>query len=275
MATAPSPGVPHRPAGEASRQRRRDAAHLLRTVEAPPLAARPEGARSPVTRLLLTFLAMTGWRLEHLTPLWAAGGVASLALARVLMVRNDWRLTIPYFALTLAFYYGGNSLILASRAPERAVRRLGERRAWRAYESLLGLMFLNQGLGVGAMTALSLPGLGFLHPLPWLRGIGGLLLLAGISVKLWATWLVGVDTFYFKDLFLRRAGEELVKRGPYRMLSNPMYGVGQLQGYGYALVALSPLGLLASGIGQLLTYAVFFAVERPFLRTAYASPGRA
>lgn len=231
-------------------------------------------SRSRLRKLLLTFLAMTGWRVEHLTAGWVAGGVASLALAHALMARNDWRLTLPYFALTLAFYYGGNSLILASRLPERAVGRLGERRAWRGYESLLGLMFLNQGLGVGAMAALSLQGLHLPDAAPWVRGVGGLLMFVGISVKLWATWLVGVDTFYYKDLFLRRAAGQLVGRGPYRVLSNPMYGVGQLQGYGYALLAVSPLGLLAAGVGQLLTYAFFFAVERPFVRAAYVTPSR-
>ena len=33
-------------------------------------------------------------------------------------------------------------------------RRCPDRRAFRAYETLAGLMFLNQGLGVGCMAAL-------------------------------------------------------------------------------------------------------------------------
>ncbi len=212
---------------------------------------------------------MIGVRLEHLTPQWVVGGLASVAVAHVLIERGDWRLTTAYFVLTLVLYYGGNSVILATRLPEWATRRFGERRAWRSYETVLGLMFLNQGLGVGCMTALPLPGFDVLERLPWLRALGALLFVAGVGVKLWATWLVGVDIFYYKDLFLRRPGLEFVRRGPYRFLRNPMYGVGQLQGYGYALVAASPLGLLAAGLGQLLIYAFFFAIERPFIRTAY------
>jgi protein-S-isoprenylcysteine O-methyltransferase Ste14 len=231
---------------------------------------RVRGARrSRIARIALTFLAMIGWRLEHLTPVWLVGGAASLAAAHALMARADWRLTVSYFVLTLVFYYGGNSLILASGLPRWAARRYGERRAWRAYESLLGIMFLNQGLGIGCMAALSLPGLHILNAAPWLREVGALLFLVGIVVKGWATWLVGADTFYYKDLFLRRPGAKFVKRGPYRVLRNPMYGVGQLQGYGYALVAGSLLGVLAAGIGQLLIYAFFFTVERPFVRVAY------
>jgi protein-S-isoprenylcysteine O-methyltransferase Ste14 len=212
---------------------------------------------------------MIGWRLEHLTPAWVVGGAVSLVAAHALIARGDWRLTVPYFVLTLLVYYGGNSLILAGGLSRWAVRRFGERRAWRGYESLLGVMFLNQGLGVGCMTALSFPGLGFLNGAPWLREVGALLFIVGVVVKWWATWLVGSDAFYYRDLFLRRPAADFVRRGPYRLLRNPMYGVGQLQGYGYALVASSPLGLLAAGIGQLLIYAFFFAVERPFVRSAY------
>jgi protein-S-isoprenylcysteine O-methyltransferase Ste14 len=225
--------------------------------------------RSPAVRLGLTFLAMIGWRLEDLTPLWVIGGATSVFVAHALIARGDWRLTVPYFVFTLLLYYGGNSLILASALPEWVARRFGERRAWRTYESLLGVMFLNQGLGVGCMTALSLPGVNLLDGVPWLRALGALLFVAGVAVKAWATWLVGADAFYYRDLFLRRPRGTLVRRGPYRFLRNPMYGVGQLQGYGYALVAASPMGLIAAGIGQLLIYVFFFAVERPFVRAAY------
>jgi len=216
---------------------------------------------------------MLGFRLEHLTPFWVVGGAGSLVVAHALIVRGDWRLTFPYFILTLLFYYGGNSLILSSRLPETAVRRLGERRAWRAYESLLGLMFLNQGLGVGCMTALPSPGVTLTSWMPWLRGVGALLFVLGVVVKTWATWLVGPDAFYYKDLFLRRPAVTFVRRGPYRWLRNPMYGVGQLQAYGYALLAASPLGILAAGVGQLLIYLFFFTVERPFVRAAYRMDG--
>ncbi len=240
-----------------------------------PVEGEPhEGAplrRSRAARLALSVVAMTGFRLEHLTALWAVGGLASLAVAHWLIARGDWRLTVPYFVLTLLLYYVGNGLILSTKIPEWAVRRFGEHRAWRRYECLLGLMFLNQGLGVGCMTALPLTADQGIAAMPWLRGVGALLFVVGVVVKAWATWFAGADAFYYKDLFLRRPAVEFVRRGPYRLLGNPMYGVGQLQGYGYALLAGSLLGLVAAGIGQFLIYLFFFAVERPFVRTTYAA----
>ncbi|MBU0754708.1 MAG: hypothetical protein KJ645_06180, partial [Planctomycetes bacterium] len=119
--------------------------------------------------MLRVLVAMTGWRLEHLTVPWVAGGVASLILAHTLMARNDRRLTLIYFVATLIFYFGGNSLILGTQLSSWAVRRFGEKRAWRAYESLLGLMFLNQGLGVGCMTALAVSEWRIAAPLAVLR----------------------------------------------------------------------------------------------------------
>jgi hypothetical protein len=101
--------------------------------------------------------AMAGWRLEHLNAVWVAGSVVSVFFAHVLITSANWRLTLAYFLLTLVFYYGGNAVILRSEIPNRAIARLGEERAFRAYETVAGLMFLNQGLGGGCKAALHVP----------------------------------------------------------------------------------------------------------------------
>jgi protein-S-isoprenylcysteine O-methyltransferase Ste14 len=215
---------------------------------------------------------MAGWRLEHLNSVWVAGSVASVFLAHELVARADARLTVPYFLFTLAFYYGGNAAILRSSLPARAIARLGEERAFRAYETLAGLMFLNQGLGVGCMAALHLHGIEGAVPAPLVLGAGVAFFAAGLSIKLWATLTVGVDVYYFRDMFLGRPLAPMSDRGPYRYLRNPMYGVGQLQGYGYALLYGSLPGIVAAGIGHLLIYAFYLVAERPFVRRIYLSP---
>jgi protein-S-isoprenylcysteine O-methyltransferase Ste14 len=223
-------------------------------------------------RLVSTIFAMAGWRLEHLNAVWVAGSIASVSLAHVLITRADWRLTGPYFLFTLVFYYGGNAVILRSDLPARAMARLGDERAFRAYETLAGLMFLNQGLGVGCMAALHVPSLEQAVPAPLVLAAGVALFVVGLLVKLWATLTVGVDVYYFRDMFLSRPLASACHGGPYRFLRNPMYSVGQLQGYGYALLYGSLPGVAAAAAGHLLIYAFYAVAERPFVRSAYIMP---
>ncbi len=235
----------------------------------PPTARWREALRQ-ATRLVSTVFAMAGWRLEHLNAVWVSGSVASVFLAHVLITRADWRLTLPYFFFTLIFYYGGNAALLTSNLPARVIARLGEKRAFRAYETLAGLMFLNQGLGVGCMAALHVPRWEEVVPPPLVLGAGLALFATGLVVKLWATLTVGVDVYFFRDMFLGRPLPAACDGGPYRFLRNPMYSVGQLQGYGYALLYGSLPGVVAAAAGHLLIYAFYIVAERPFVRNNYA-----
>lgn len=235
-------------------------------------APREPGILRGLLRVVSTVFAMAGWRLEHLNAAWVAGSVVSVSLAHVLIARADWRLTLPYFLFTLLFYYGGNAVILRSELPVRAIARFGEERAFRAYETLAGLMFLNQGLGVGCMAALHVPGLEQAVPASLVLAVGVSLFVVGLLVKLWATLTVGVDVYYFRDMFLGRPLASVCDGGPYRFIRNPMYSVGQLQGYGYALVYGSLPGLVAAAAGHLLIYAFYVVAERPFVRSTYLMP---
>ena len=237
-----------------------------------PSSQRGREALRSVTRIVSTVFAMAGWRLEHLNAVWVVGSVASVSLAHVLITRADWRLTLPYLLFTLVFYYGGNAVILRSTLPNLAIARLGEERAFRAYETLAGLMFLNQGLGVGCMAALHVPRLEQAVPAPAVLAAGVALFVVGLVVKLWATITVGVDVYYFRDMFLGRPLAAACEAGPYRYLRNPMYSLGQLQGYGYALLYGSLPGFVAAAAGHFLIYAFYVAAERPFVRSTYIMP---
>jgi protein-S-isoprenylcysteine O-methyltransferase Ste14 len=177
-----------------------------------------------------------------------------------------------FYVCTLAFYYAGNSFILASDIPARLVRRFGEDRAFRAYETVLALMFINQGLGVGCVGALDLGARWTLPPTPSIYALGALLFAVGLLVKVWSTAVVGVDVYYYRDMFLGRPVSEFTSSGPYRVLDNPMYGVGQLHAYGYAILNRSIAGVLATLACHCLIYAFYFAVERPFIRRTYLQP---
>ena len=237
-----------------------------------PTAPRRRGFFRGAARVVSTVFAMAGWRLEHLNAVWVAGSVASVYLAHALIARADWRLIVPYFLFTLMFYYGGNAVILRSNVRTRALARLGEERAFRAYETVAGLMFLNQGLGVGCMAALHIPGWERAVPAPLVLAAGVALFAVGLVAKLLATLTVGVDVYFFRDMFLGRPLTAACDSGPYRFLHNPMYSVGQLQGYGYALLYGSLPGVIAAASGHLLIYAFYAVAERPFVRSNYLEP---
>jgi protein-S-isoprenylcysteine O-methyltransferase Ste14 len=213
---------------------------------------------------------MAGFRPEHLNVGWVAAGAASIAFAHALVGLGDWRFTVPYFLFTLVFYYGGNAAILSTSVRSRLVARFGEESAFHAYESVLGVMFLNQGLGIGCMA--SLPGWELAAPREAVVAAAAVLFAVGLVVKLWATLVVGTDTFYYFDMFVDRAVGTTTSKGPYRFLRNPMYGMGQLQGYGYALFAGSLAGLFAAAVGHALIFTFFFLLERPFMRRVYPAP---
>lgn len=217
-----------------------------------------------------TFFAMSGWRLGRLNVLWVLGGGLSFVVARSVVAANTVSWTLAYYAASLAFYYAGNSILLVSSIPRRMARRFGEEGAFRIYETVLALMFVNQGLGLACMTSLVLgprsvlPGsVAFAH------GVGGVLFAVGLVVKLWSTLVLGVDGYYYRDMFAGRPVSAFECRGPYRVLSNPMYGVGQLHAYGYAVYNQSVSGLAAAALCQVLTYAFYFGVERPFVARVY------
>jgi len=239
----------------------------------------PQGspARRPLIKRLLhvayVFLAMSGWRLDHLNVAWIVGGVLSLATGQLLISLNNPRYTLVFFVVSLLFYYAGNTFILLSRLPARMIARWGEERAYRIYETILALMFINQGLGVGCVGSLTL-GESWLLPGPpaLVYSVAAVLCAIGIVVKIWATVVVGIDVYYYRDMFLGRATTTFSVSGPYRVLSNPMYGVGQLHAYGVAvLMSRSWNGLMAAAICHALIYVFYFTAEWPFIQRVYLS----
>ncbi len=97
----------------------------------------------------------------------------------------------------------------------------------------------------------------------WRTAAGLLLVFVGVATKLWAAATLGVDGYYWRNFF--QSGNEIVPTvaGPYRFLRNPMYTVGYLHIYGFALVTASALGLLAALFDQVAILAFYRSVEKP------------
>ena len=123
---------------------------------------------------------------------------------------------VEYAISTWVFYYVGISLILGTRIKSVMLEKFGENNATKLYDTICGLMFFNIGLGVAA-AALHYDAVIPMPPaIKWSLFV--LLTVVGFGIKFWATWIVGINTYYFHDLFLEKSHGEYTARGPYLSL---------------------------------------------------------
>ncbi len=234
-------------------------------------------------KLINTFVGMSGLRLDHAAfradfvvwvVLFALGGLAygHVFLWGDVPLKTQRSIAIWYAVAVWTAYYAGNSLVLGTPIRERLCRRFGEVRARRFYNAGIGIVFQHQGMAHGAIFAawpMTMTGTSY-----WMLYTAGLgMVIFGAVVKIWATWLTSLDIYYYNDMFIGRPAApqgELIRHGPYRWFKNPMYGVGNLQAYGSAMMALSWQGLFIAGLFHASLYGFYFLLERPFVKRTYA-----
>jgi len=211
-------------------------------------------------------LAMSGLRLDagRFLFAWVPLLTGSVWLA---YQAKEAGLLVEFAIGSWVFYYGGISLILGTRLKRLMLERFAKKTAIRLYDTICGLMFFNLGCGIGAAALHGTEATALAEPLRW--GLFWLCAIGGFGVKFWATWIVGIDTYYFRDLFLEKSHGEFSARGPYRWLANPMYGVGNLHLYCAPLYTESLFGLWFAVGCHLSIFAFYLLVERPFIRRIY------
>jgi protein-S-isoprenylcysteine O-methyltransferase Ste14 len=171
------------------------------------------------------------------------------------------------------FYYVGNTVLCLRPVSERLRARFGEDRCVRAHEVFLGVAFSNQALAVSGFAEATAGT--FELPLMLLGAVCAVLTVVGVVTKYWATFLTGLDVYYYRDLFIRRPVGELVTTGPYRWLDNPMYGLGNVHSYVPALIAGSGPGLAVAFVFHAAIYAFLVFVEKPFVDDVIAAQAAA
>jgi isoprenylcysteine carboxyl methyltransferase (ICMT) family protein YpbQ len=99
---------------------------------------------------------------------------------------------------------------------------------------------------------------------PWVTWIAGVtVVVLGFAVKGWAVRTLGVGSYTWQDFFVPKATFEPCRRGPYRLLKDPMYTIGYLQPYGMALALLSWPAMLAGLFSQATILIMNHVVEKP------------
>jgi hypothetical protein len=221
--------------------------------------------------VLEILLAMSGVVLRRMTIARGASFLASLGIYLWAMQNNSRTVAIWYFALaTLLHYVVLFGFFAKGGWSAWFIRRYGEEEGFKRCEAVMTLVFFHNGASTALACAASAGVLTNYVPAEWLTLCGIACSCVGLPIKIWATAIVGIDTYYYRDLFLRRPVGEFRVAGPYKVFRNPMYGVGHLHGYGSALLAASDMGLVMVALNQALVWLFYWTVEKPHVEEVFA-----
>ncbi len=225
-----------------------------------------------IKKLVHTILSISGFVPGHMTPVrfvFMAGSL--LASLLILPAYQSLDVAISYFICSTLAYIGLISFVL----PERGFRlnlmeRFGEEKAYRYFEAFLAFAFFHNGVSLTFISQ-STAGSEFFKQFPpgMTLAFFAVFFAIGMVVKVWSAYVVGTPVYYWKDMFLCRKVCDFVVTGPYKLLKNPMYGVGQLQVYAIAIHYQSGYGLLFGAINQGLVFLFYFVFEKPFIQRTY------
>ncbi|MCF7866454.1 phosphatidylethanolamine N-methyltransferase family protein [Candidatus Woesearchaeota archaeon] len=221
-----------------------------------------------VWKFILILVGMMGIRLDRGRVLFVWIPLVGLSywLNHLVFINGWW---LPYAVFSWFFYYVGNSLILGTSIHLKMIKRFGEKKAYSIYEVILGLMFVNIGFGVVQFIAAHQNSMQINELLVLIVSV--VVFIVSFGSKFWATWLVGLDIYYYKDLFLNKKVGVFINSGPYKIFKNPMYGIGNVYGYLGALSLQSLEGLIFMGFCHISIFVFNYVVEKPFVRRMYGS----
>ena len=223
----------------------------------------------------ILIISMAGFVPKHATIPRTIAIASSIAFSIIIASYHPDNATfgVVYFIISEIFYLGFIFLVLSENGYRHwfIKRWKNEEEGYLAFEAVLGFMFFHNGASLG-FVASSSPGslFGFIDK-NFLLIIAGLMTLTGFIIKIWAAKVVSIDIYYWKDMFLGKKITEFVETGPYKFLNNPMYGIGQLQAYAFAIWHGSATGLIAAFINQILIFTFYYSVEKKFIRRVYQS----
>jgi hypothetical protein len=227
-----------------------------------------------IKKLLYTVFSISGFIPDRMTvtrTVFMAGSI--WATTFVLPNYMHVQYAIAYFVLSTIAYLGFIFLVLTERGLRLTlIEKYGEENGYRIYEGILAFSFFHNGASLTFISQSS-AGSGLSDPpVLVLTIVAVILFVIGIVVKVWSAYVVGIPIYYWKDMFLGRKISDFVVTGPYKYLSNPMYGIGQLQVYAIAIYYNSVYGLIFGAINQLLVFFFYFTAEKAFIYRTYINP---
>jgi protein-S-isoprenylcysteine O-methyltransferase Ste14 len=166
-----------------------------------------------------------------------------------------------HIASRLAYVVGVGVALTRQDREQIFTRRDGVEAGFRRFRRMASTLMNNDGVSFVLLCVVTR------HTMPQRPGLlvpaGVLLVLLGVSTKLWAAARLGAAAYYWHNFFSPSEVIAPDPPGPYRFLKNPMYTVGNLHMYGVALVLGSLPGLIAAAFDQAAILVFYRWVEKP------------
>ena len=181
-------------------------------------------------------------------------------------------MTVPLWGVIALAYHLAARLAyvlyigLALRREDRTAylaRRHGPEGAFRRFRRMAAILMYNDATSFVVLCLASWGSLSDGLPRVPLLVVGAVLVIVGTVIKLWAAATLGGGPYYWRNFFVPDDWRGPSTAGPYRYLRNPMYTVGYLQTYGFALVTRSWPGLAAALIDHVAILLFYQLVEKP------------
>lgn len=170
---------------------------------------------------------------------------------------------VYHVASRLAYVVGVGVALTRQDRYQVFTRGSGVEAGFRRFRRLASLVMNNDALSFVVLCLVTRGTLPWAVPTSVQVGVGLLGSALGIGIKLWAAARLGSQAYYWHNFFVPVRPVPLDPPGPYRYLDNPMYTVGYLHGYGFALLMGSGVGLLAAAFDQVAILAFHQLVEKP------------
>ena len=169
---------------------------------------------------LILLISMAGYVPKNATILRTITMVSSLAFA--IYIGNyqtyNFNLAVLYYILGEIGYVGFITIVLSKNGLRHwFVEKWGnENEGYLAFEAILGFLFFHNVVSIGYVASSS-PGNLFPLISSDLLLIAAIMFIVGFTIKIWATEVVTIEIYYWKDMFLGRKISDFAVSEPYQI----------------------------------------------------------
>ena len=166
-----------------------------------------------------------------------------------------------HLASRLAYVIGVGVALRQQERHQVFTRRAGVEAGFRSFRRIAATLMNNDALSFVLLCVVTRHT--GLRAAPPLLAVGVMLILFGVSIKVWAARRLGSAAYFWHNFFGADDPVAPDPPGPYRFLKNPMYTLGYLQTYGLALALGSLPALIVAAFDQTAILIFYHLVEKP------------